>query len=167
MSNTHWLTRVPLLYPLLAFLLGKRTRIVGLSMAPALLPDEFVLFDRLAYRFDEPQWGDIVLAKDPRDGLLIVKRIAAVADDHVVVGARGCSINGSLMVAAFESPAQPQLLLDRTLSTGDYFLLGDTPGVSTDSRHFGMVARDGLLGRAWVVYWPTSRVRQVVRSLSE
>lgn len=130
-------------------------------MAPALVPDEFVLFDRLAYRFDEPHRGEIVLAKDQRDGRLIVKRIAAVAGDRVVVDARGCSINGSLMVAAFESPSQAQSPLDHTLSPGEYFLLGDTPGVSTDSRHFGMVGRDGLLGRAWLVYWPTSRFRRV------
>ena len=66
------------LFPLLAFLTGKRVIVRGESMLPALRPGERVLFDRLAYRLGQPRVGEIVLARHPaRPGLRMIKRVAA------------------------------------------------------------------------------------------
>jgi signal peptidase I len=65
------------LFPLLAFLAGRRVIVRGESMLPALRAGERVLFDRLAYVIERPRRGDIVLARHPsRPGFQIIKRVA-------------------------------------------------------------------------------------------
>jgi len=117
----------------LAFLLTRRVAVRGSSMIPTLLPGERLLFDRLAYLRDRPEAGDVVLVAHPlRPNLRLVKRLAGLPGDV---------ING------------------RALARGEYWVLGDNEGQSTDSREFGSVHRHDLLGRAWVRYWPTDRWR--------
>ncbi|MCH7998483.1 MAG: signal peptidase I, partial [Chloroflexi bacterium] len=78
------LLRLPGVYSLLAFLLGRRVVIRGWSMHPTLSPEERVLFDRLAYRQGEPGRGDVVLASHPkRPRLRIVKRVVGLPGDRV------------------------------------------------------------------------------------
>jgi signal peptidase I len=121
----------PGLYTALAFLRARRTTVRGPSMIPALLPGERVLFDRLAYVRHRPRAGDIVLVAHPlRPELRLVKRLAGLPGD-VIDG--------------------------RVLVRGEYWVLGDNRGESTDSREFGPLLRRDLLGRAWVRYWPTDR----------
>lgn len=120
---------------LMAFLLGKRVVVQGWSMHPTLAPEERVLFDRLAYRREKPQRGDIVLVRHPqRPDMLLIKRIASVP---------GITASGN----------------EGTLGADEYFLLGDQLDHSTDSRHFGPVSRGQILGRAALVYWPPGRFR--------
>jgi nickel-type superoxide dismutase maturation protease len=100
-------------------------------MAPALIPGERLLFDRLAYVRDKPRTGDIVLVAHPkRPNLRLVKRLAVKPGD-----AGG----------------------GQNRARGEYWVLGDNESESTDSREFGPVRRGDLLGRAWVRYWPTDR----------
>jgi signal peptidase I len=68
---------VPGVYSVLALLAAKRVVVRGRSMTPALLPGDRVLFDRLAYRLDDPRVGDIVLAwHADRPGVAFIKRVA-------------------------------------------------------------------------------------------
>ena len=157
MNNT-WL------YGLLAFLSARRVLVQGWSMHPTLAPGERVLFDRLAYRYAKPQRGDVVLAAHPQQPKLrVIKRIVALPGDTVRLTAQDCWVNSQLQAAA--SPSHETAIAERTwdLSPEEYFLLGDDPGHSTDSRHFGPVPRKALLGRAWLVYWPASRFRSVTQ----
>ena len=118
-----------------AFLLAERVRVRGWSMYPSLTPGEWVLIDRLAYRTGEPRRNEVVLALDPRDrGRPILKRIAGVPGDETAAG---------------------------RMAPGEYFLVGDNPEFSTDSRAFGPVRRSDLIGRAWLVVWPPERFRPV------
>jgi nickel-type superoxide dismutase maturation protease len=122
---------VPGVYSTLAFFLARRITVRGRSMAPALLPAERLLFDRLAYVRDRPRVGELVLVAHPlRQELRVVKRL---------VGAPCDTIGG------------------RSLGRGEYWVLGDNAEESTDSRVFGPVRRRHLLGRAWVRYWPAER----------
>ena len=133
------LLRLPGVYQVLAFLLARRALVRGPSMFPTLAPGEYVLFDRLAYRRAPPRGGDVVLAAYPREPRRrIIKRIAGGPGEQVTVGERTW-----------------------TLGEGEWLLLGDAPEQSTDSRDFGPVSREGILARAWFVYWPPARVRRV------
>jgi signal peptidase I len=141
------LLRIPGLYPIVAFLTARRVVVRGPSMSPALLPGERVLIDRLAYRYERPRRGDVVLATDPRepsrrpDGRPsghIVKRVAGGPGERVEREGR-----------AWE------------LGEDEWLLLGDAAEMSTDGRDFGPVARDAILGRAWLVYWPARAVRRL------
>lgn len=127
------ISRVPVLYTTLAFVLARRATVRGPSMTPTLLPGERLLFDRLAYVRGPPRSGEIVLVAHPlRPELRMLKRLAGVPGD---------AIGG------------------QTLGLGEYWVLGDNEAKSTDSREFGPVRRRDLLGRAWVRYWPTDRWR--------
>ena len=88
------LLTLPGLYPLAAFLFGRRVVIRGWSMYPTLAPGEYVLFDRFAYRRSAPRRGDIVLASHPsKAGMRIVKRLAAVPGDRVAIDGERCWVN--------------------------------------------------------------------------
>jgi nickel-type superoxide dismutase maturation protease len=125
------ISRFPGAYSAVAFICARRATVRGLSMSPALLPGERLLFDRLAYARGRPRRGDAVLLAHPeRPGLRLVKRLTALPGDTVAAG---------------------------TLGPGQYWVTGDNADASTDSRKFGPVRRDHLLGRAWVRYWPSEQ----------
>jgi signal peptidase I len=131
----RWLIRLPVIYPLLAFVRARRFVVRGESMLPAILPGERVLVDTLAYRWSAPQRGEVVLLRHrERPGLVMAKRIAGVP---------GEAIDG------------------RTLAEDEYWVLGDRPEFSTDSRELGPVQGSDLIGRAWWVYWPAGAVRRI------
>jgi signal peptidase I len=152
------LARAPGLYSVLAFLTARRVIVRGHSMYPLLVPGERVLFDRLAYHVGRPVRGEVVLAGHPaRPGRLIVKRVAATPGDEVAVQGDRCWVNGKPAVGVGgEGDAPPA---GEVLGSGEYFLLGDAADFSTDGRKLGPVRGRDLRGRAWMVYWPLSRVR--------
>jgi signal peptidase I len=156
------LLALPGVHPLLTFVFGRRAVIRGWSMYPTLAPGEYVLFDRFAYRRNAPGRGDVVLASHPsRPGMRIVKRIVALPGDVVAIDGERCWVNGAPYgETAGEPPASGRTW---DLGDGEYLLLGDAPYASTDAREFGAVGRDLLHARAWLVYWPPSRVRVVGR----
>jgi nickel-type superoxide dismutase maturation protease len=128
-------SRVPGAYSTLAFFPARRITVRGRSMAPALLPAERLLFDRLAYVRDRPRVGDVVLVAHPlRPGLGMVKRLA---------GTPGANIG------------------ERTLVRGEYWVLGDNAEKSTDSREFGP-ARMGALLAGGAVERVRVRLRQAL-----
>jgi signal peptidase I len=130
----RFISAVPGLYSLLAFVVARRVRIEGWSMSPAVLPGERVLFDRLAYRRWRPRRGDIALVQHPQQTeMRLVKRIRAGPGEHVG---------------------------GRTLARSEYWVEGDN-AASTDSREFGPVRRRHLLARGWLVYWPSGAWRRL------
>ena len=63
-----------------------------------------------------------------------------------------------------EHPERPGFELVKRVAAardGGWWLRGDAPEASTDSRHFGVVAREAILGRVVAVYWPARRARLV------
>ncbi len=157
------LLRLPGVYPLLAFLLGRRAVVRGWSMHPTLSPGERVLFDRLAYRRGPPRRGDVVLASHPaRPRLRIVKRVVGLPGDRVAVEGERCWVNGRPRGETDGAPAAPPASARAwTLGDDEWLLLGDAPHASTDSRNFGPVGRELIHARAWLVYWPVSRMRVI------
>jgi len=119
----------------MALITARRIIVRGPSMYPTLRPGDRVLFGRFAFKLDDPQTGDIVLARHPsRPRVLFIKRIAS--SDSNSLGVR----------------FQPD-----TREGGDYHLLGDNPDVSTDSRALGPFRREDILAKAWLIYWPRDR----------
>lgn len=105
-------------------------------MLPALLPGERLVIDTLAYRVGNPKAGDVVLAShSERPAVEVLKRVVAVPGDEVA---------------------------GRRLGEGEYWLLGDAPDFSTDSRELGPYRRESIVGRGWFVFWPAGEMRRVV-----
>lgn len=137
-------------------------KIQGDSMEPNFHENEYLLTDKLSYRFGEPQRGDVVVFKAPpnyRDEY--IKRIMAIPGDTVEIINDQLFINKEPVNESFlpvETVTNPgQFLTEEkavTIPQNSYFVLGDNRSHSLDSRSFGFVSRDKITGKAWFVYWP-------------
>ncbi|MFQ5873645.1 MAG: signal peptidase I, partial [Dehalococcoidia bacterium] len=152
-----------LLRKLMCLLAARRIVVRGLSMYPTLKPGEYLLFDRLAYRGSLPTQGDIVLADHPMHKRFpLIKRVVAVPGDTVESSGDRFLVNGE----PYESPGLPDQGAVSTdsddrwvLGVGEYFLAGDEPARSTDSRQLGPFHLSRIRARGWLVYWPLSHWR--------
>ncbi len=138
------------------------------SMERTLEPEQYVLVDKLTPRFDTYKRGDIVVFHPPADwgadDTPFIKRVIGQPGDTVAILDGKVYINDIPLdepyVYSDEPGGPPQattapLEQDRwTISEGDYFLMGDHRSNSADSRTFGPVEGEQIIGRAWLRYWP-------------
>lgn len=128
------------------------------SMEPTLLKGDRVLVNRLAYRFGEPQRGDIVVFRPPLGKEDYIKRIVAMGGDTVEVRSGRLFVNGVTLEEPYLKEQQMLGHYDEiVVPEGSYFMMGDNRNNSGDSRVFGPVDEKAILGKAFLVYWPLSR----------
>ena len=134
--------------------ISARVRVDGTSMRPTLEDGEFVLVNRLAYRFGEVQRGDIIVfhyPQNPRDEL--IKRVIGLPADEVLVSQGGVSINGVKLDEPYIAAA-PDYAGTWRVPADFLFVLGDNRNNSSDSPEWGMLPTQNVIGRALLVYWP-------------
>jgi len=128
-------------------------QVVGSSMLPTLHDSERYVLNRWVYHLREPQPKDIVVLRDPEDNCYAVKRIVAREGDRVFVNKEGkIFVNGKLLnepylppgTRTFASLKVPEQLW--VCGTNRYFVLGDNRNNSADSRIYGAVSRQDILG---------------------
>jgi signal peptidase I len=136
-------------------------RIDGESMEPTLQNQEFVLINKAAYLFHPPARGDIIVFQyplNPRESY--VKRIIAIPGDIISVINETVIVNGVTLHEAYinkDDPLNPYPpIIKYIVGPNEYFVMGDNRGDSSDSRDWGFVPRQNILGKAEVVYWPTN-----------
>ena len=126
--------------------------VVGNSMSPTLENTGRYLLNRWVYLVREPQYSDIVVIRDPADNCYSVKRIVAASGDSVCLKAGRVYVNGRLLDEPYLAPGTATYarsdLREQTLVCGkdQYFVLGDNRNNSADSRVYGPVARQKILG---------------------
>ncbi len=138
------------------------------SMERTLEPGQYVLVDKLTPRIDTYKRGDIVVFKPPPDWVQpdntpFIKRVIGVGGDTIEVRDDGkvyvndVAIDEPYLYADGDVPeptdADPDLN-SWTIPEGELFLMGDHRANSADSRAFGAVPVDNVIGRAWLRYWP-------------
>ncbi len=156
-------------------LISVRVRVDGFSMRPTLENGSYVLVNRLAYVWREPQRGDIIVFRPPmypEEGLwerLIglpdleeryqdyIKRVIGLPGDRVRIADGKVYIN--------DIPLQEPYLDSQAAYQGEwlvpadmFFVLGDNRNNSSDSHAWGFVPRKNVIGRAELVYWPLAQV---------
>jgi len=141
------------------------------SPAPGCLArfSDRVLANRFIYRFRDPERGEIVVFKTPPAaasclegggaGQTFVKRLIGLPGDRLAQKNGVLSVNGQ----PYEEPyIEPQRRGGRDFSAvvpaGQYFMMGDNRAQSCDSREWGAVPRDNLIGPIFAVYWPPQRI---------
>ena len=137
------------------------------SMERTLEPEQYVLVDKLTPRFDAYSRGDIVVFKPPADWgddeTPFIKRVIGeggdtidIRDGHVFVNE--VQLDEPYVYAEDDGTPQPtDAPFDQstwTVPAGELFLMGDHRSNSADSRTFGPVDVDQIIGRAWLRYWP-------------
>lgn len=136
-------------------------RVEGPSMMPTLQNHQYILVDKLTYFFGSPHRGDVIVFEYPKDTSEdFVKRIVGVPGDTVQVAANGqVSVNGVAINEPYVNDlGNPYGATTVTLQPNQYFVLGDNRGDSSDSRAWGPVPRNDIIGRAELVYWPLNNI---------
>ena len=148
------------------------------SMVPTILPGEYVLIDKVSPRFSDYARGDILVFNPPagysEGGVPFIKRVIGLPGDSVRIenGKVFVTPSGSVAVELQETyinqdinhkpeptlPRDAQGTTQWTVAAGSYFVMGDNRTVSQDSRVFGPIARDLIIGRAWLRYFPLNRI---------
>lgn len=142
--------------------IGMRVSIREYSMFPTIVPGEFILFDCLCYRASSPDRGDIVLVRDTWGTQeSYVKRIVGIPGDMLAIKKGTLTINQSTYTWSSQNISHTLEEGPWTLGRNYYFLLGDALEWSADSRVFGPVHLDSILGKARLVYWPLSSTRKI------
>ena len=128
------------------------------SMQNTLSNGQHVLVNRVAYLFRAPSRGDVIVLRDPTNpDRTLLRRIVAIPGDVVALDSSTVTINGKQLNEPYVpqkfNPGAPHL----TLSAGMYFVLPDNRLANADSRYFGPVPNDLIVGKAVMVYWPLNQ----------
>jgi signal peptidase I len=168
-----------------AFLV-KPFRIPSASMVPTLDIGQRVLVDRVSLRFGDPDVGDVIVFKPPlgadtdtcgaqhpddqpcprptdeESKANFIKRVIATGGDRVKVIDGHAYVNGKRLnepYARFDSNCGIcNLPREMTVPKGYYFMMGDNRGESADSRLWGPIDKDAMIGKAFMTYWPPGRI---------
>ncbi len=134
--------------PLLRLLFIQLVRVRGDSMWPALRHGQWVWVDRRVYRRAQPARGDIVRLKDPsRPDAWVVKRIVGLPGETVRLEGGRLSVNGIAFPVLEVMAPDGQAPHDWATGPDEYVVLGDNQAHSTDSRDYGPVRRQAILGK--------------------
>jgi signal peptidase I len=132
-------------------------RVDGPSMQPGLHTDEFVLVDKVAYLFSQPQRGDVIVFHYPLDTSRdFIKRVVGLPGDTVQTTSTEVIVDGTVLREPYIS--QPFNFDSSTWKLGpdQYFVMGDNRDNSLDSRTWGPLDKSYIIGKAVFVYWPVT-----------
>lgn len=131
-----------------------RVRVDGISMLPTLENGEFILVNRISYRWSEIQRGDIIVFDFPLNMQEeLIKRVIGIPGDHVLVINGQVFVNNQLLNEPYISQA-PIYSGEWTVQDGFLFVLGDNRNNSNDSKDWGPLPIENVVGKATVIYWP-------------
>lgn len=134
--------------------MAQATVVYGQSMEPSLFERQRLIIDKISYRLHPPQRNDIVVLDLPEMDELLVKRIIGLPGETVEIHNGVVYVNGSTLSEPFPHELGQQNMPPVMLGPLSYFVLGDNRENSNDSRSFGPVRREYVLGRVWLRYWP-------------
>lgn len=153
------------------YLLSQPHKVIGSSMVPNFHDGDYILTDKVTYRFSKPKKGDIVVFKNPLDKSQdFIKRIVATAGESIRVEDGNVYINGK----ALSEPYLPESLTTEEgsfLQEGEEVVVppqnlavfGDNRFHSSDSRTWGFIHRTEIIGKVFIRYWPTSSMGLITR----
>ena len=131
-----------------------RIRVDGASMEPTLQSGEFVIVNKLAYFFGEPNIGDIIVFHFPRDpDQEYIKRVIGLPGDRVEVRNGEVYVNDQILDEDYTA-APPVYNSTLDVPADSLFVLGDNRNNSSDSHNWGPVPLDYVIGKATLIYWP-------------
>jgi len=146
----------------------------GESMMPNFHNAEYILTEKLSYFFSQPERGDIIVFRYPRNpSVSYIKRIIGLPGETVeITNSKITVINASnpngFVVQESYIPSDVQTLVytngdtsqtfKETIPDNEYFVLGDNREHSSDSREWGLLPKSLITGRAWLTLWPLNRI---------
>jgi signal peptidase I len=139
----------------------------GQSMEPNFENNDYLIIDEISYRFSSPQRGEVVVFKYPQDpSQRYIKRIIGlpgeaieIEDGKVIIYKNNQAeiLDESSYLPASETPGDIQV----SLGENEYFVLGDNRAVSSDSRKWGVLPREDIIGKVFLRAWPITTWAQI------
>lgn len=135
----------------------------GHSMDPNFYDQEYLLVNKLTYRIGNPERGDVIVFDAPNtEDVQYIKRIIGLPGENVKIMNKKIYIDGKVLDEEYIDYASSLTLiknsdnatLDVTLSDDEYFVLGDNREHSSDSREWGTLPEENIIGKAWVSIYP-------------
>ena len=134
--------------------ISARVRVDGFSMRPTLDDGEFVLVNRMSYRFGTIERGDIIVFNYPANpDQELIKRVIGLPGDQVTINNGQVALNGYILSEPYIADA-PQYDGEWRVPDNYLFVLGDNRNNSSDSHAWGMLPIENIVGKAIVIYWP-------------
>ena len=159
-------------------------RVEGSSMVPTLANGEYLMVNKLAYYhvdrlrlaryvpfvaagereesylFNPPKLGEVIVFRYPKDPTRnFVKRVIAVPGDAVEIRSGSVFVNDRQVQEPYlAEPPIGTRMERRTMGHDEFFVMGDNRLQSNDSRSWGPVPLENIIGRVWVSYWPLSQM---------
>ena len=160
-------------------------RIDGPSMHPTLINEQHLIVSKVAYlhvnlsallhfppfsdRTDKslpflasakPYYGDVIAFTYPPDPSLdLVKRVVGLPGDIIKIEQGRVILNGDTLDEAYVINGDRRSADAVEVPPNSYYVLGDNRDASTDSREWGFVSDDHIIGRAWLSYWPSDKLK--------
>ncbi|MCU0549363.1 MAG: signal peptidase I [Leptolyngbya sp. Prado105] len=137
------------------------------SMLPTLQINDRLIIDKISYRFNNPQRGDIVVfaptAKLEQQNFhdAFIKRVIGLPGDKVQVKGNRVYINDQPLREDYINEAPQYEWGPEVIPPNSYLVLGDNRNNSYDSHYWGVVPRDKIIGRAVVRFWPPNRAGEI------
>jgi len=139
--------------------LAQATRVEGQSMEPTLHNNQRLIIEKVSYYFHPPARGEIiVLRRHGASGDPLIKRVVGLPGETIAIHDGRVYINDVPLDEPYLAQATFGSMPPKLVPEESVFVMGDNRGASNDSRAFGMVSFDDIIGRAWVRYWPMSDV---------
>ena len=138
------------------------------SMRPTLIEGDRILVNKFIYKFKEPERGDVIVFVSPEDKKKdFIKRLVGLSGENIEIS------NGTILInnkaVRNDSVIRERYYYNRgdfgkesqTIEVPEdaYYVLGDNSISSRDSRYWGFLPKKYLLGKAFLIYWPPTRIR--------
>lgn len=145
-------------------------QVSGESMFPTFKNGEYILTNLITLRFSDPQRGDVLVFKAPvNQEKDFIKRVIGMPGDSVLLKDGFVYVNGKKLDESAYLDANVRTYGGSFLREGqaivvpqgEYFMMGDNRPFSSDSREWGFLNRESVIGRSFYVYWPLNTMRIV------
>jgi signal peptidase I len=129
--------------------------VVGYSMEPSFNDGERLIVGKVAYSFQSPQRGDVIILRPPNNlEEDYIKRIIGLPGDTAEVKNGAVYINGVRLNEPYIKAAPTYTMAPLVVPDGNYFVMGDNRNHSNDSHTGWTVPREDIIGKAWLAIWP-------------
>jgi signal peptidase I len=140
----------------------------GASMEPNFDNGEYLIVDELTYRLREPGRGEVIVFKFPKDtSQYYIKRIIGLPGETIKIQDKKIIIYNQKFPEGITLDESSYLIngvntwgdFKVVLGGNDYFVLGDNRGASSDSRQWGFLPKEDIIGRVWIRAWPFDKIQ--------
>lgn len=162
---TKNLDLILILTVIIRFFLIQPFIVEGQSMEPNFHHRQYLLVDKISYRLRKPERGEVIIFVAPSNPRLnYIKRIIGLPGEEITFTPQAIFINGKKLVESYSlisSQASSGQEIKKRLGLGEYFVLGDNRNHSSDSREWGPLSREKIIGRAWLVLFTFSKSKSI------